>query len=70
MATHQGFLRGNLMTGKQARKQYKRRRMVAAIATQNAWIEQAFGVEATTRRERDRLFAQAKPIMEAKHAAR
>jgi hypothetical protein len=47
------------MTGKQERKLRKRARIAAAIATQNAWIEDVLWVEAGTRRERDTLFAAA-----------
>jgi hypothetical protein len=47
------------MTGKQARKLRKRAHIAAVIATQNAWIEDAFFVQAGNRRERDTLFAAA-----------
>ncbi|WP_167313401.1 hypothetical protein [Ralstonia insidiosa] len=58
------------MTGKQKQKLRKRAKAVATRSIQDEWIEDAFGVVATTRRERQRLFAQAKPIVEKKHAAR
>lgn len=52
------------MTNKQKRKLAKRAHIAAAIATQNAWIEEAFFVEPGTRRERDTLFAAARKLKE------
>lgn len=58
------------MTGKQERKLRKRAHIAAAIATQNQWIDEAFGIQPTDRWTRDYLFAAARKIIEAKHAPR
>lgn len=54
------------MTGKQKRKMRKRARIAAAIATQNAWIEEAFCMSTDSRRVRDQLFAAARKYLEGK----
>jgi hypothetical protein len=55
------------MTGKQERKLRKRARIAAAIATQNAWIEDAFMMSVENRHVRDSLFAQARAQLGKRH---
>jgi hypothetical protein len=54
------------MTKKQARKLHKRAHIAAAMAAQNAWIEDALGVATDSQPERHRLFAQARDILARK----
>ncbi len=54
------------MTGKALHKLRKRAHIAAAIAAQNAWIEDALYVSTDDRRTRDKLFAQARIIQIAK----
>lgn len=58
------------MTKKQARKLRKRAHIAAAMAAQNAWIEDALCVATDSQPERHRLFAQARAILEKKNATR
>lgn len=48
------------LTGKAQRKQVKRAHIAAAIATQNAWIEDVFCVHTDDQRYRHTLFATAR----------
>ena len=55
------------LTGKAQRKQVKRARIAAAIATQNAWIEDALGIWTDCQALRHQLFAEARAILEKKN---
>jgi len=54
---------------KSAKKAERRRLTAAKVNVQANWIATVLGVEATDRRERDRLFGQARQILEEQRRA-